>query len=517
MSDDTTAANTPADSTLASSSHIRGSMLLLCGRLFSLAVNLVTQVAVVRYLSKADFGTFALAITVVEIASMLTALGMARAVSRFVPIYHERGEYPKLFGAILLALGLSLGLGVAAIALVFGTQGLIFGSWEPSTSGTTVLLVMILMTPVGSLDSVLLATFTAFAQSRLIFVRRYLVGPALKLGAAVLVIYFRGDVIALAIAHVVAGVLGLALYGAMLVHVMRSQRLLERFQFNSLRFPSREILGFGLPLLGADVAIAIRTFLIVALLQVLHSVSSVAEFRAVLPIARLNGVALLTFSVMFIPIAARIYARGDRDSLSEMYWRSAAWTTVVTFPVFAFCMVCPSAITELFFGQRYATAGSLLAVLAIGYFFQASLGMNARTLEVLGKLKQVVAIDCLLTVIAIGLFFLLIPPLGALGGAIAASATMVMRGTLNQIALVRHSHIRVFERRYAGVFGTVAISSLFLVAVHWLLDPPLAAGLCLASVLSLAVTTLSLPSLQLGKTFPELRRYLPANRLGGSL
>ena len=49
----------PTAGSAATRQQIRGSSLLLTGRLLSLAVNFATQVLIVRYLSKTDFGAFA--------------------------------------------------------------------------------------------------------------------------------------------------------------------------------------------------------------------------------------------------------------------------------------------------------------------------------------------------------------------------------------------------------------------------------------------------------------------------
>ena len=47
----------------ATATQIRGSSLLLFGRIISTAVNVVIQVVIVRYLSKTQFGAFAYALS----------------------------------------------------------------------------------------------------------------------------------------------------------------------------------------------------------------------------------------------------------------------------------------------------------------------------------------------------------------------------------------------------------------------------------------------------------------------
>ena len=84
---------------------IRGSAVLLFGRLASLGSNLLIQVLIVRHLSKRDYGAWAYALSIVTFLQTIAAMGFDKAATRFFSIYHEREEYDKLFGTALLMLG----------------------------------------------------------------------------------------------------------------------------------------------------------------------------------------------------------------------------------------------------------------------------------------------------------------------------------------------------------------------------------------------------------------------------
>ena len=51
----------------ATRNQIRGSSLLLVGRMASLGVNFAVQIIVIRYLSKSDYGAFAYALSLVSL------------------------------------------------------------------------------------------------------------------------------------------------------------------------------------------------------------------------------------------------------------------------------------------------------------------------------------------------------------------------------------------------------------------------------------------------------------------
>jgi len=76
----------------ATRKQIRGSSLLLFGRMLSLGINFFTQVLMVRYLSTRDFGVLAYGLAVVGFFRLFASLGLQDAIPRFVPIYQENRQ-----------------------------------------------------------------------------------------------------------------------------------------------------------------------------------------------------------------------------------------------------------------------------------------------------------------------------------------------------------------------------------------------------------------------------------------
>ena len=102
--------------------HLRGSTLLLAGRVIALVTNFAVQVLTVRYLSKSDYGSFAYVLSLASLGSSIVVFGLDKTITRFGPIYQERGDYPKLFGTIIMMVSTILSLGFFLILLVFGSS-----------------------------------------------------------------------------------------------------------------------------------------------------------------------------------------------------------------------------------------------------------------------------------------------------------------------------------------------------------------------------------------------------------
>jgi O-antigen/teichoic acid export membrane protein len=486
--------------------HIRGSSLLFAGRLSSVGVNFATQVLIVRYLSKADFGVFTYGLALVAMGQSVTVLGLDKAVSRFLPIYDEQRAHDMVLGALLLVTATIVALGAAFVALVFGLHGLLGGPAAGGGAATTVLLIIILLAPVQALDDILMSTFAVFTRPRAIFFRKYVLAPGLRLTAILVIIARQGDVRGLAIGYVAAGALGVAAYGAMLVRTLRRQGILGAVPVRSVRIPAREIYGFALPLLFVDLMFVVMNGANVVMLGYFGDATDVADYRVVQPAAHLNVLVMTSFTLLFTPMASRLFARDDKAGIQELYWRTAVWIAVFTFPVFAATFALSHTLTVGMFGEQYASSAPILALLSLGYYFSAALGFNGLTLRVYGLVRYSVVIAVLAMIFNVAVNLVLIPRYGALGAGIGTCLTLVVHNLLKQAGLRKGTGISVLHRGHLRVYGVIVAAAAALLALQGLLDPGFAVSVALVAAASLAVLALTRGSLRVGETFPELLR-----------
>ncbi len=498
----------------AARKNIRGSFLLLVGRLLALGINFAAQVLTVRFLSKQDFGAFAYAQSMVSLAASVAVLGLDKAITRFVPIYHEQGNYNKVFGTIVMMVGTVFALGATIVAAAFALRGVIVESVASSPLSVTLLLVLIALAPVQAFDSLLLGLFATFAGPRAIFLRKHVLGPGLKLAAVAVLILAHSNVRILALAYLVSGVLGTAAYAAILVRILSQQGILRHFRLRSMEMPFREVFGFSIPLLSSDVVFLMRTALVVFLLDYFGSTSGVAEFRAVLPVAKLNLVVFESFRFLFMPRAARMFARKDSEGVNDFYWETAIWITTLSFPIFAVSFAMARPVVVLLFGARYAGSGMVLALLSLGYYCNAALGFNALTLKVFGAVRYIVLVDAVAALAGLGASLALIPRFGALGGAIATCGTLILHNLLYQLGLAR-AGVSLFRWRYGRVYCLIAAASCVLVVLEWAMAPPIYVAALAAGLVSLLVLRLNRDLLGIDRVFPELGRMAITRHLLG--
>lgn len=480
---------------------VRQSSLLLVGRVISKLANFATQILIVRYLSQTTYGGFAYALSVATMAQNLVALGLDRSIVRFLPIFQEQRDYPKLFGTIAMAVVVIVSLGMVMALGLFGFQGFL-GQWIPNKETTlTLLLILIFLAPLQALDDLLVGMFAVFAKARSIFIRRFLLAPVLRLLVVVTMMLTKGSVFLLAWGYVASSLLGLTIYAYFLLGVLRKEGLLAKWPGHRLEWPWRQLLGFTLPLLTTDLTYAAMNTLSVVVLGHYWGATGVAALTAVMPTARMNELVLNTFGILFVPVASRMFANQDRLAINALYWRTAIWIAVLTFPLFALTFSLARPLTLILFGSRYVNSAPILALLAVGYYFNAALGFNGLTLKVFGKVRALVLINVATMVASVILSFILIPLLGAFGAGIAVMGTLVIHNLLKQVGL-KLTGVRLLEPHYLKAFAGIVLCAIGLYAVQRMTSS-LYVNVALAAGATWLLIRLNSELLEIGDTFPE--------------
>ena len=492
--------------------QIRGSSLLLSGRLLATGVNFAAQVLIVRYLSTSDYGAWAYALSIVTFLQTLAPLGLDRAMSRFIPIYHEKRDYSKVFGTMLLVVGTILVVGSIIVAAFHGFPGEFARLVRDQEQPLSLLFILIFLVPLESLDAMLVDLFASFGNPRAIFFRRYVLAPSLRLGVVVFLMLRKSEAEVLAYGYVAASALGLLLYGWVLFRMLRRNGLLEQFNLRQLRVPAREVFSFTIPLLTSDLVTVTMHTSAVLLLGYFYDLSMVAFFRVALPLALFNKLVMNSFATLYKPTAARLFARNDYEGINRLYWNSAVWIAALSFPIFAATFSLARPLTLHLYGADYAPSAAILSLLSLGYYFDAALGNNGLTLKVLGKIRLMVTINCVVCLVSVGLHLLLIPRYGAMGAAISTTVAVIFYNILKQAGLHMAAGISLFDRQYTPFYLTLLVAASGLLLVGFFTPPNIYIAVTSAGSVSLLVLALSRKKLRVAETFPELVR-LPLMRL----
>lgn len=492
---------------------MRGSSLLMVGRFISLGLNFCVQLLIARYLSQTDYGAWAYALSFVTLGETVATLGLDRGISRFLAVYDEQRDNARLLGTLVFVMTVVGSIGLCLVLVVLGAQSWLTTSVVGDRQTVTLMVILVVLAPLQGADNLFGGALAVFASARAIFLRKHVLGPGLRLVVVLLLVLTAQDVEFLAAGYVVAGLVGLSLYVGILWRVLAARGVRSHLRLREIRVPAKEILGFTVPLLSTDLVYLSMTTTDAFLLQHFWGSQAVAEYRVVQPLANMNQVVFASFSLLFMPAAARLLVRDDRAGGAELYWRTAVWVAVFSFPMVALTTTMAGPVTVALYEPRYAGSAVYLAIVSMGIYLNAALGFNGLTLRVYGFVRYTLYVNLAVVLLNVVLNVLLISRLGPLGAAIATGTTLVVHNVLKQWGLRRRTNIDVFDRRYAPVYLVLIAGLGVLALLHWTFDPHLLASIALTGGVWLAILLLTRRLLDLHETFPELARVPLLGRL----
>ncbi|EMI16418.1 Polysaccharide biosynthesis protein [Rhodopirellula maiorica SM1] len=477
--------------------------------MISVLINFFVQVLIVRYLSKEGYGAFAYGYSIATLAARVTPLGTDKAISRFIPIYHEEKKVDQVKGALLVAITTTVVMGVLLVGLAVSTRNVLAETVVQDPLALSVLLMIIALAPLIAMENILEKLLAVFGRVKSLFIRRYVLTPLLRLSAVCGLMATGGDAVYLAGAYVVATVIGVFISAQILWRILRDDPLLAEIAKIKADLPTRRLFRFGVPLLSTDVVYGLRTSLVVVLLEFFHGTTGVAAFRAILPVARLNQIVFDSFKLLYVPTASRMFARGDTEDISQLYWRSSAWIALLTLPVLLISFSLATPVAVLLFGETYASSGPILAAVSMGLYLNAAFGFNALTLRVFKSVRTIMKIDLGAGLLALILNVIVVPIYGPLGGAIVSSFVMIVQNVAYQVVVMKAGQLKGIPAEIARIHAAIIVIAVALLLVQTMLVLPVAVGLAVAVVLTLIVWATFLKTLQIRELFPEIDRFLP--------
>jgi len=492
--------------------HVRGSSLLLSGRMFSILVNMGFQVVLVRYLSRSDYGVVAYGLAIAGAIQILVSLGQERSVSRFVVFYEEQGRPDRVLGTLVLYVLSVAVLGFLAFLGVVLFAGPLSSGLDNKSAGV-VLAILVLGAPLDSLDMMLQATFAAFSQTRRIFLRKYVLNPFLNLVALLAVVTTHQPVEFVAATVVLTSLAGVVAYFIYLPGLLRERGILRTPLRENVELPTRDVLSFAVPLLSTPLVWTAFSLGSTTALAWWFDSAAIADFRSVWSAARLNMVVSSTFAVLFLPTFARLVVQGNGPRINEAYWRTSAWVAALTIPIFLVTVPLAHGTTVLLFGERYAGSATVLAIVSFGIYIDVVFGFNRQTLELYGRVWTVVASDIATIIANLTLTVALVPEFGPNGAAVSITAALIARNLLNQLLVVRMTPVSWIDLHYTGVYASVVVGWLLLAGIDATIGPPIFVAYSLAALFSVAAIRLNRRQLAIADTFPELLRFPILGRL----
>lgn len=285
------------------------------GRIFGYA----TQIALARFFGPAQLGFYAIGVTVVQLANVLSQFGMDNGVVRYVAHYRAEGDHARVRGTVLLVLGVAFALSVALSVLLFAGAGLLAEGVFGKPFLESMFRAFSPTVPFFTLISTALFATQGFQIVKYATYVEHVLRPLVNLGLVVVFYLLGVQILGAVVAYVVSMVAGsvLALYylGRLLPGLADPKA--------PAKFEAGEVLGASGPMMVARITGYANSWAMVWVLRVVGTAREVGIYNAASRTAALSGLVLLAFSGIFSPMVSSLYRRGSLDHLGRASTRTS--------------------------------------------------------------------------------------------------------------------------------------------------------------------------------------------------
>lgn len=413
---------------------VRGAVGVGGLKLLSLPLTLLISILLARGLGPEGFGQYTFVIALVTTLSIPLAPALMQLTTRETAGLHQAGEDGRIRALLRWGNRFVL-LGSAMTIAVVGGFALWYADWQ-TDDRWTMLLVGLIALPLLGLNAVragVLAGLRRVVQGQL---SELVVRPlALLLVVATLLMVGGLTPLSAVVAFLIA---------AIAAFVMGAILLKRTFPNNTKGAPPKDFAQHRqwrrawVPFTLLGTASTLNAQIGTLVLGWLSTNEQVAAMQIAERGAMLVALSLMVVNLAIGPHITQVHRSGDRAKLQALSRHSARMALVAALPVAAVLILLGGPILNLVFGAEYKEiATAPLTILTFGQLINVSVGSVGMLLMMSGYERDTLLGQVMALIVNVLAAVLLIPPMGAVGAAIAtAIGLLVWNGAL--AAMVFH-------------------------------------------------------------------------------
>ncbi|HEY6238817.1 MAG TPA: polysaccharide biosynthesis C-terminal domain-containing protein, partial [Thermoplasmata archaeon] len=195
-----------------------------------------------------------------------------------------------------------------------------------------------------------------------------------------------------------------------------------------------------------------------------ESASVVGQYSSAMNLTRLLLVGTGTVTFIYLPITSRLRRQRDYHGLRETYVTVTRWMALLTLPLTYVFFFDPSLSLAFTFGSGQVGGAPALSLLVLANTAAILLGPCVSTLGGLGETRMVMWFTMISAGTNIVLCFVLIPPYGMIGAAVAWSVARLVFPMLSLARIHAEHQISPFRRTFIrpAALSTAILVPLFV-------------------------------------------------------
>ena len=417
---------------------LSGAAVAFILRAFGAGLAFTLNVAIGRLLGAEGAGLYFLALSVVAISAVISKLGLDNALLRFIATARAEGDGNGLRGVFRLSMGIAASSSLAAVAVV-----MLLAPWLASrVFGEPALAPVLRIMSIGIFTFTLM-TLLSECLKGLNRIRNSMLVSGLIYPAVALVFIWplaeygtSGAAMAYVLGTGVAAATGWALWRTSTKSIFARD---PAFESAILMRSSRPLWVMALINQG------ILPWAPLFLLGILATTQEAGIYGAATRVAMLITFFLTAVNTVIAPKFAELYAKRHVDEIERLAQKFALLMTIAATPVFIVLIFAGEWVMQLF-GTEFANGDHILAILAVGQFVNVATGSVGYLLMMTGHERDMKIGSFLAAGVLVGMSCILIPSLGAVGAATAASSSVVVANLYNLVLVRMRFGIWVFPK-----------------------------------------------------------------------
>lgn len=417
---------------------VSSASISLIFRVLGAAAQFGFTVIIARLFGAEGMGAYALALSLVVIASSIGRWGLDQASLKYIAAYADRDEWQDInkifYKAIVLVSSFSI---FVSVFLYLLTPWLATALYHEDRLADLLRLLALSILPF-SLLNLLAECFRAVKKIALYTLIQGLLVPALS--AIFLLLFYNLNIglEAVAYAYVLAtsAIFGIAFY-LWLQHSHAQHNAKAREEVSTA-----DLLSCATPMAWVAIISIAISFSETLLLGVFRSVEEVGIYAVALRLALLINFIIVAFNSILAPKFAVLYREKSLLDIQRLSKHSVMAMMIMTLPLFIVFFIFPEIVLKIF-SSEFSQASNVLRILAVGQLINVCAGPVGILLLMTGHEKHMHT-NVLVSLCGVILFgMVLIPVFGVIGAACSAVFGMTLLNFLSVWSVKKYLSIEM--------------------------------------------------------------------------
>ena len=404
----------------------KGAFIVLIGLFFSKIFGYLFKVLLART-SSAGFGLFSLGLAIVNLAAIVSILGIDAGILRYIAYFNSKKNLRRIKGAFLFAIKLtfptSLLISTSLFILAPQISLLIFN--KPDL--TIFIRILSLTIPLIVIREIFISSVKALKQIKYEVYSKNIAENVSKLMISLVILYFGFKILGLVFAY----------FFAILISFFFAWYYFKKvFKFLNKTKPlytNNKILFYSIPLIFSGLANTVMSWTDTLILGVFKPASDVGIYNATLPTAQLMYIIPYALMSLFLPVLTELHAKNKSLELKRIYQITTKWILAANLIPLVLFYIFSQDILRIIFSEEYTAGAVVLVILALGYFIHFTTTSSYYVLLTFNKTKVTLIIATVGLILNIILNLILIPQSGIKGAAIATAISLILIGILRYL------------------------------------------------------------------------------------